>query len=184
MHRPSLTMCFPVNDTQRLKLSGVVADFYQGYLNAFSPIVYYNDNVSHLTTIGSLAAPVPRAVVSSLHAIALGVLLFVIACLLAVTLLVEPRPSRNGHALRMHFSTISHHAMATTDHLHAIIRPLSGMDEKEMKECLSSKRFSFQLSTGQIVSEDVKDTTSSCFQSSSSRVGGRQGDWFGDQRYE
>lgn len=152
-------MCFTVNDTQRLKISGVVTDFYQGYLNAFSPIIYYNSNVSHMTVTGSFAAPVPRAVVSSLHAIALGVLLFVIAGLLAITLLVQPKPSRDGHALRMHLSTISHHAMATADHLHAIIRPLSGMDDKEMKECLSGKRFSFQPSTGQIVSEDVKDTT-------------------------
>lgn len=144
-----------------MKLSGIVADFYQGYLNAFSPSVYYNSKANNTTVVGSLAAPVPRAVVSSLHAIALGVLLLVISGLLAVTLLVQPRPSREGHALRMYVCTISHHVMATTDHLHEIIKPLAGMEEEEMIKSLWARRFSFQAGTGQIVWEDAHDTISS-----------------------
>jgi catalase len=139
----------PVNATQRLRLGGIVSEFYQAYLNAFSPSLYYNANTT-ATTTGSLAIPVARACVSLVHAVALGTLLCLLAALIVVTLLKEPAPFPGGHALKLYSSTISDHLMASTGHLHKVIRLLSGMKDEHIKSFLSGIRFSMDP-TGAIV---------------------------------
>jgi hypothetical protein len=148
-----LTSCWyrwPVNASNRVKLEDIVSDFYQAYLNTFAQNLYYNSSAS-ATAIGTLSIPLSRAKVSNVHAILLGVLLFLLAILISVTLHQQPSPGIA--ALRMYSSTISTHVMVTTLPFLNMVSPLFGMTEKNIKSHLESWRFSFDH-TGRIVVEE------------------------------
>lgn len=130
----------PVNATQRPKLCNIVSDFYQAYVNTYSPCVYYMVDTDVTTITRSLTFPSTRAVVSRLHAITLGVLLLLLAALLAVTLLKQPLP--NSAALRLYPGTISSYVMAITNDLYSVMTPLSDLGDDQVRARLGHRRFS------------------------------------------
>jgi hypothetical protein len=126
-----------------------MSDFYQAYLNAFSPRVYYNTNTTATTATAVLRIPSSRAGVSGLHAVALGILLILVATLLSITLIKVPRPGEN--ALRLRESTILSHAMFSRHALHNELkdRKLGGPEKVEIGEIWKDTRFS--ITSGDIV---------------------------------
>jgi hypothetical protein len=74
-----------------VKLGNIISDFYEAYLNACAPSLYYNSSAS-ATIIGTLSTLLYRVKVSNVHAIALGALLFLLAILLSVTQSHKPLP--------------------------------------------------------------------------------------------
>jgi hypothetical protein len=72
----------------------IMSDFYQAYLNAFSPRVYYNTNTTATPATALVSVLSSRASVSGFHATALCILLVLVAILLSITLLEVHRPSR------------------------------------------------------------------------------------------
>jgi len=82
--------------------------------------------------------------VSRLNAIALGILLILLALLLAITLIKQPTPHAYGHAVELSRSTIGDHVMAASGPVHDLMRPLSRMTEGQRKATLKDRRFSIQ----------------------------------------
>jgi catalase len=129
-----------------------VANFYQAYLNAFAPHAYYNSSANAIAISGALSTHSARAVVSDLHAIALGILLLLLVVLLSITLLKQPPLNSNSHSLNLYSGTMLNHVMAS-GHLPEVIRPLLGLEEPEILAKLTDLRFSVD-DRGRIVIED------------------------------
>jgi hypothetical protein len=92
---------YVVMPENREQLGRIIAGFYQTYVSTFSRSIYFNPGVNDTIVDGSLSALSSRLFVARLNAIALSVLLFLLAVLLTVTLIKQPRPRQGGIAVAL-----------------------------------------------------------------------------------
>jgi hypothetical protein len=85
----------------REQLGRIIAGFYQTYVSTFSRSIYFNPGVNDTIIDGSLSALSSRLFVARLNAAALSALLFLIAALIAITLIKQPRPKPGGMAVAL-----------------------------------------------------------------------------------
>jgi hypothetical protein len=105
-------------------MATIISDFYQSYLNAFAPNVYYNTNASSaFDSTAILHAPVARAGVSILHAASLEVLLLLLAILMAITLRRQRIPDNNSIIWGIQRDTILGHIQTCSQDLFSTVGP-------------------------------------------------------------
>jgi len=115
-------------------MGGIIAVYYQAYLSAFSPTAYFNANTTAVVaTTGQLSIPVTRALISGLHAIALGILLLLLSILLSNALYTQRHLGPRHHVYRLRWSTILTHVMASSPVLDEVIRGCERMAESDIK---------------------------------------------------
>jgi hypothetical protein len=137
-----------------------MSDFYQAYLNAFSPRVYYNTNTTGNPATAVLSIPSSRAVVSGLHAVALGILLILVAILLS-TLIKVPQPSEGS--LRLFGGIIWIHAISCGDALHRALKARKlDPDTVQMEEIWKDTRFSIDSKSGRIIVHSPEEEKTTC----------------------
>ena len=64
-------------------MGNIIVQYYQAYLSAITLYAYFNANATATMATGQLSTPVTRAVISDLHATALGILLLLLSILLS-----------------------------------------------------------------------------------------------------
>ena len=122
-------------------MGSIIALYYQAYLSAFAPSVYFNANTTGVVVTGQLSTPVTRALVSSLHATILGVLLLLLSILLSHALYAQRRLGPRHHVYKLRWSTILTHVMASSPMLDRVIQSCEGKTESDIKKRLENMRF-------------------------------------------
>ena len=125
-------------------MGGIIAVYYQAYLSAFAPSAYFNTNTTAVVATGQLSTPVTRALISDLHATALGILLLLLSFLLSYALYTQRQLAKLGrqhHVYRLRWSTILTHVMASSPRLDRVIQGCERMTESNIKKRLENMRF-------------------------------------------
>jgi hypothetical protein len=122
-------------------MGGIIAIYYQSYLSAFAPSAYFNANTTAVMATGQLSTPVTRALISRLHATALGILLLLLSILLSHALYTQRYLGPRHHVYRLRWSTILTHVMASSPVLDKVIRGCKRKTESDIKKKLESMRF-------------------------------------------
>jgi len=129
------------NETQRAKMGGIIAVYYQAYLSAFAPSAYFNANTTAVVATGQLSIPVTRALISRLHATALGILLLLLSILLSHALYKQRHLGPRHHVYRLRWCTILTHVMASSPVLDTVIRGCERRTESDIKKILEGMQF-------------------------------------------
>ena len=122
-------------------MGGIIAVYYQSYLSSFAPSAYFNANATLVVATGQLSTPVTRALISGLHATALGILLLLLSILLSHALYAQRHLGPRHHVYRLRWSTILTHVMASSPMLDKVIRGCERKTESDIKKRLESMRF-------------------------------------------
>jgi hypothetical protein len=123
-------------------MGSIIAVYYQAYLSAFAPSAYFSDaNTTAVVAAGQLSTPVTRALISGLHATALGLLLLLLSVLLSHALYTQRHLGPRHHVYRLRWSTILTHVMASSPVLDTVIRGCERKTESDIKKRLESMRF-------------------------------------------
>lgn len=122
-------------------MGGIIAAYYQAYLSAFAPYAYFSSNATAAVATGQLSIPVNRALISGLHATALGILLLLLTILLSHALYTQCHLGPRHHVYRLRWSTILTHIMASSPVLDRVIRGCERKTEKDIKKRLENLRF-------------------------------------------
>jgi hypothetical protein len=122
-------------------MGGIIAVYYQSYLSSFAPSAYFNANATSVVATGQLSTPVTRALISGLHATALGILLLLLSILLSHALYAQRHLGPRHHVYRLRWSTILTHVMASSPMLDKVIRGCERKTESDIKKRLESMRF-------------------------------------------
>jgi hypothetical protein len=122
-------------------MGGIIAVYYQSYLSSFTPSAYFNANATSVVATGQLSTPVTRALISGLHATALGILLLLLSILLSHALYAQRHLGPRHHVYRLRWSTILTHVMASSPMLDKVIRGCERKTESDIKKRLESMRF-------------------------------------------
>jgi hypothetical protein len=122
-------------------MGDIIAVYYQAYLSAFAPYAYFDANTTAVVATGQLSIPVTRALISRLHATALGILLLLLSILLSYALYAQRRLGPRHHVYRLRWSTILTHLMASSPALDKVIRGCERKTESDIKKILENMRF-------------------------------------------
>jgi hypothetical protein len=109
----------------RRDLGQIISDFYQIYVSTFGRSVYFNPDVNGTPVYGSLSALSSRVFMARINAITTCVLLFLLASLLSVTLVTQPRPKPDGDAVVLAGNTVGIHAWMASAELVEVMRKVS-----------------------------------------------------------
>jgi hypothetical protein len=122
-------------------MGGIIAVYYQTYLSSFAPSAYFNANTTSVVVTGQLSTPVTRALISGLHATALGTLLLLLSILLSHALYTQRHLGPRHHVYRLRWSTILTHVMASSPVSDKVIRGCERKTDSDIKKRLESMRF-------------------------------------------
>jgi tetratricopeptide (TPR) repeat protein len=118
-------------------MSGIISEFYQAYLNAFAPDIYYDTSGPATIQSASITFPVARARVSPLHGIGLAILLFLLAIFMTATLRLQTVPDPQSPVWGFYPATILKHVSMST---RSLFKHLStDIDSKDSDEEIIAK---------------------------------------------